>query len=88
MMGDAEACENRAADMLRVVRAKCSPTIDRDLPAFHVKTPSYDIALMDIADPLVGTQLVYRLRQAVLGKIASGGQSYHPHVADTPRDEC
>src|SRR5947207_6147 len=86
MVGDAEARKDRAADMLGVVGAERSRTVDRDLPAVYVETPPDDIPLVDIADALVGAQFVQRLRRAVLGKIAGGGQGYHPHVADAPGD--
>ena len=58
VVGDAEAREDRAADMLGVVCAERSPTVDRDLPAVYVETPPYDIALVDIAETLVGAQFV------------------------------
>ena len=58
MMGDAEAGADRAADMLGVVGAERSPTVDRHLLAVDVETPPDDVPLVDVADTLVSEKLI------------------------------
>ncbi len=58
MVGDTEARKNRTADMFGVVGAECPRTIDGDLAAVHIETPSDDLPLIDVADTLVGEEFV------------------------------
>ncbi|CAB3742141.1 hypothetical protein LMG27174_06840 [Paraburkholderia rhynchosiae] len=53
VFGDAEARDDRAVDMLGIIRAERSPSVDRDLPAVYVEPPPDDISLIDIANTLV-----------------------------------
>nr|WP_257625699.1 hypothetical protein [Rhizobium sp. L51/94] len=67
--------------MFRIVGAERARALNGKLLTVNSKILPDNMALMDVANPLVRVQLLKHLRRAVAGEIAGGGQSYHSHVA-------
>ena len=54
VMGNTQTGKDRTANMIGIVRAKRAAAVQSDLPTLGRKIPTDDMALMDIANTLVG----------------------------------